>query len=233
MYLIFFRWITLNCNRNASTPRVLHSGRQLPSNFPGQQQMWRRRCRMLQAFEFPAGRKSRMGKVVREEGGSCVLLLVVHSQHHYFVHLLDFRAFHPLLLFARVPLSFVGLFCAICGWGFPLLSLSLLLLFLLLLFYPVSWVKSGRSLCLQFHWELPGKENPPSLTPSMEKITKLTPRKCTLVEKCGLALQIIRFALDLLICIVESKLDINLICNYLYIKMSSYHQIFRLIKPET
>lgn len=125
MYLIFFRWITLNCNRNASTPRVLHSGRQLPSNFPGQQQMWRRRCRMLQAFEFPAGRKSRMGKVVREEGGSCVLLLVVHSQHHYFVHLLDFRAFHPLLLFARVPLSFVGLFCAICGWGFPLpLSIS-------------------------------------------------------------------------------------------------------------
>lgn len=233
MYLIFFRWITLNCNRNASTPRVLHSGRQLPSNFPGQQQMWRRRCRMLQAFEFPAGRKSRMGKVVRrrEVRAFCCLLYIPNTIISFIYSIFVLFILYCCLLECRYHLSVY--FAPYVAGGFLSLSLSLLLLFLLLLFYPVSWVKSGRSLCLQFHWELPGKENPPSLTPSMEKITKLTPRKCTLVEKCGLALQIIRFALDLLICIVESKLDINLICNYLYIKMSSYHQIFRLIKPET
>jgi len=36
-----------NCSRYVS--RVLRSGRQLPLDFPGQQQMWRR---MLSAFEF-------------------------------------------------------------------------------------------------------------------------------------------------------------------------------------
>lgn len=38
-----------NCSRYVSTLRVLRSGRQLPLDFPGQQQMWRR---MLSAFEF-------------------------------------------------------------------------------------------------------------------------------------------------------------------------------------